>query len=528
MINITKILKSVLVAGISSLTFFSSAEASGEKIIFIPHDSRPISNKQTAEVVQKLGYEVVTPPLELLGNESNLGEPDKLWQWLEDNSDGATVAVISSDSMLYGSLVASRKHEIDQNTIDERVERFAKFHEKHPYTKLFTFASIMRTPRTGEGVGSEETDYYRQYGAMIFQYTALLDKQSTEKLTKQEKKSLKELENSIPKEALEDWMGRRSKNFGANKKLVDLTKQDVFGYFLLGRDDNAPYSQTHREGVQLKDYARSLDLGKTRMQTVAGIDELAMLMLTRAVNTITGDIPFIYTQYNIGTGSKTIPSYSDETIEQSVQEAIISAGGYPIQKPDNANVVLLVNTNPDGATYESLNAVPGNYGQIREGTIEFANLVSENIGKGYPVAIADIAFANGSDNALMNQLRDRALLFKIRAYAGWNTPTNSTGFVLGTAMLATRMNYWDVDDLLITRYLDDWAYQSNVRRIVLNQMNGFRYPKGSIEDIEGQIEERSTKLMNRFIEENLPPFDFGSVRVVFPWHRMFESDVLRS
>ena len=525
MISIKKFLKSILVAGISTLTIFSSVEASGEKIIFIPHDSRPISNKQSAEVVQKLGYEVVTPPIELLGNEKNFGEPDKLWEWLDKNADGATVAVISSDSMLYGSLVASRKHSIDEKTIANRIENFQKIHEKFPYLKMFTFASIMRTPRTGEGVGSEETDYYKQYGASIFQYTSLLDKKETEKLTKQEKKSLKNLENSVPKEALEDWMKRRSKNFNANKKLVDLTRKDVFGYFLLGRDDNAPYSQTHMEGRHLKEYAK--DLGKTRMQTVAGIDELALLMLTRAVNTITGDVPFVYTQYNIGTGAKTIPAYSDETIEQSIQEAIISTGGYPVLKPDNANVVLLVNTNIDGATYESMNAVPGNYGQIRPGTIEFADMVSENVGKGYPVAIADIAFANGSDNALMNQLRDRALLFKIRAYGGWNTPTNSTGFVLGTAMLATRMNYWDVDDLLITRYLDDWAYQSNVRRIVLNQMNGFRYPKASITDIETQIEARSTKLLNRFIEDNLPPFDFGDVRVVFPWHRMFESDVLR-
>ena len=100
MISIRKIFKSILVAGISTLTIFSNVEASGEKIIFIPHDSRPISNKQSAEVVQKLGYQVVTPPIELLGNEKNFGEPDKLWEWLDKNADGATVAVISSDSML--------------------------------------------------------------------------------------------------------------------------------------------------------------------------------------------------------------------------------------------------------------------------------------------------------------------------------------------------------------------------------------------------------------------------------------------
>lgn len=39
----------------------------------------------------------------------------------------------------------------------------------------------------------------------------------------------------------------------------------------------------------------------------------------------------------------------------------------------------------------------------------------------------------------MDELRDRGLLFKLRAYAGWNTPTNSTGFVIGEGMLAKHM-----------------------------------------------------------------------------------------
>ena len=35
-------------------------------------------------------------------------------------------------------------------------------------------------------------------------------------------------------------------------------------------------------------------------------------------------------------------------------------------------------------------------------------------------------------------------------------------------------------------------------------------------------------MMNRFIEENLPPLaDIDTVEVTFPWNRMFESDILR-
>ena len=38
------------------------AEDAPEKIIFIPHDNRPISDKQTADVVRKLGYDVISCP----------------------------------------------------------------------------------------------------------------------------------------------------------------------------------------------------------------------------------------------------------------------------------------------------------------------------------------------------------------------------------------------------------------------------------------------------------------------------------
>ena len=524
-----KFFRMILAAGMSALTFFSipvEDVSAGEKIIFIPHDSRPISNKQTAEVVRKLGYEVLTPPIEFLGDRDNFGEPDKLWQWLEDNSANARAAVISSDAMIYGSLVASRKHQLDEKTISERIDRFEKFHKDHPLVKMFTFASVMRTPRDGASSGTEEPEYYRQYGAQIFRYTSLVDKKETENLTKQERKEFKQLQKTIPQEALEDWNRRREKNYNANKKLIDMTRENVFGYLLLGRDDNAPYSQTHMEGRHLVEYAS--DIGPTRAQSIAGIDEIASVMLTRAVNIMTGSMPFVYTRYNIGTGADTIPAYSDEKISSSISKVIIAAAGYEIDHPDGADVVLLVNTNPDGSTYESMNAVPGNYGQIREGTLEFADLVSKYVGDGYQVSVADIAFANGSDNAMMNQLRDRGLLFKLRGYAGWNTPTNSTGFVLSEAMLATKMNYWDVDEMLIDRYLDEWAYQSNIRRLLSNQMNGFRYWKAGIEDIEPQLEQRATSLMNRFIDENLPPFDFGTVQVKFPWHRMFEADVIRS
>ena len=499
------------------------------KILYIPHDNRPISNKQTAQVIEKLGYEVIVPPEELLGSRNDLGSPDELWQWLKETTDkdkAIKAAVISSDSMLYGSLMGSRKHDYDEKTILKRASNFKEFRKDNKNLPLYVFGSIMRTPRTGEASGHEEPEYYRKYGADIFRYTALNDKSETDGLTRREKKEFDFLKKLIPTQAMQDWMGRRDKNFNANKQLIDLATDDTFNYLLLGRDDNAPNSQTHFESRHLQNYGKNLS--KNKYQAIAGIDEIGMILLTRAVNEYNSQIPFIYVKYNWGRGGKTVPAYSDETIDASISSAITAAGGIKAISPERANLVLAVNTNPNGKTYEA--NYPVNSSKEREGTRYFADMVSDYVNKGYKVAVADIAFANGADNALMEQLKNRGLLFKINAYAGWNTPTNSSGFVLSSGMLTNHMNDDAIDDLLITRYLDDWAYQANVRNIIAGQLAWLR-GDGWYGDLDGKkraISKRASRMMVNFAEMNLPPFDGSdNLTVTFPWDRMFESDIIR-
>ena len=506
----------------------AKAEPTKEKIIFIPHDGRPISSKQTADVVQQAGYEVIVPPQELLGSRDDWGHPDELWAWARENmaQPGVKAAVISSDTMIYGSLVGSRKHSYTREEVLARAARFDELQRAHPKTPLYVFGSIMRTPRSGEASGHEEPEYYRRYGADIFRYTVLRDKEEVEGLSRRERKEYAFLGRLIPKEALADWMGRREKNYAVNEYMIDLMrKRGTFRYLALGRDDNAPFSQTHLESRHLTE--TGADLGKTRFQTMAGIDEIALLMLTRAVNEQRREVPFVYARYNWGRGQDTVPAYSDEKIGTSISDAVTAAGGMIVRAPEKADVVLTVNTNPDGKTYEA-NALM-NDGEERDGTKYFADIVADYVAKGYPVAIADIAFANGSDNALMAALQRRGLLYKIRAYAGWNTPTNSSGFAIGQGMLVRHMEPDAVDHLLTTRYLDDWAYQANVRNTIARQLTWLRGDGfyGSLGTKKDAVSVRSTRMMNRFIEENLPPIaEINVVEVTFPWNRLFESDIL--
>lgn len=528
----------VFLAAFSGIAAAKKKEAPKDKgtIVFIPHDNRPISDVETADTIRQLGYKVVVPPDELLGSNSNLGDSDKLWQWLEDNTTvphkndkkppykplpGIKAVVLSGDAMIYGSLVGSRKHHFTQQKLLERVKKFQEFKDSHPKVPMYVFSSIMRTPRTGEASGSEEPGYYFSYGTDIFRYTALKDKEEVEGLTKREKKEMKFLTEFLPREAIDDWMSRRSKNLAVNKAMIDLAKAGTFSYFCLGRDDNAPYSQTHRESRWLNDYGR--ELGKTRFNNMAGIDEFGMLLLTRAVNDLEAVMPFVYVRYNMGEGARVVPSYSDEAIDKTIRSHVTMAGGVYVTTPARADLVLLVNTNPNGETYEANDA--GNTEKSRFSTRYFMNMLEEELAEGRPVGIADIAYANGSDNALMAAMRDKDLLFRLQAYSGWNTPTNSTGFVLGQGMLVPRMSDESRKRLLYTRYLDDWGYQANVRQNLSATLGYFKGQGsgGNLNEKRAQTEASATLRMQTFAGWNLPKFvDVKQIKVTMPWNRLFE------
>ena len=511
----------VLLVMLMMLTATAAAQA--KKILYVPIDSRPCNYEQVIQVAEKLGYEILTPPAEFIGTRTNYGDVEKMWQWLDENALQADAAVISTDAMIYGSLVGSRMHALSAQEILSRAKRFETFHEKFPYLPIYAFGTIMRTPRSASA-SSAEPEYYKTYGGKIFEYTALLDKQETEKLSGGERRKLKKFKADIPKEYLDDWFERRRKNFDANKYFIALTRAGIFGYFLLGCDDSAFFSQTHMESRYLAELAS--DLGKTVVQVTSGADELGMLMVARAINYDKNFTPFVSVEYNVGTGAKTFPSFSNEPIGLSIDAAIIAAGGLKIPAHERADLVVAVNTRENGKTFASSDTKRNKLRQ--RGDIKtFMTILKDFTAKNYPVAVADISFSNGADNALMNQLKVNDLQYKIRAYGGWNTATNSSGFLIGAGVLTPFMSDKDVAELLTTRYLDDWIYQANVRNEVMNAsygMTGNGNPLNLDEKLSA-CEKILNERMKSFIAENLllpRQWRLEDLKVSLPWQRTFE------
>lgn len=509
----------------------AAAAGARGKILFIPQDNRPTSGVQAAEVVRHLGYEVVMPDRDMLGGLGKDGDTEALWNWTQENARQADMAVIAADSLIYGGLVSSRKHEIPADVLQERADRLRQLHQAHPFLKLYAFVSLMRTPRSGEASGGEDPDYYIPYGEKIFRYTGLMDKAEETGLQPDEQQEAARLEQDIPMEVRKDWLERRRRNLEVTKRLMNFVREGSMDYLLVGKDDNASLSQTHRESRWLKKYGQ--DIPPDRFRMTAGIDEFALLLLTRAVNQRERTVPEVAVCYNEGKGGDTVPTYSDERLADTVKTDLEVAGARLQEEPSQADLILMVNTNPDGMTGEANHvrdweAAPLNNGQDRSGTAPFLQLLHSYLQTGKPVAVADVAFTNGADNALMRHLEREGLLFQLQAYSGWNTATNSIGFALGQGILACRMKRDAADALLMTRYLDDWGYQSNVRTtmaIRIEQMDDpqiYLYLGG----YEQAFSEEASQLLARFARLHLPRLERPDrLSVTFPWHRLFIAEI---
>ena len=101
---------------------------------------------------------------------------------------------------------------------------------------------------------------------------------------------------------------------------------------------------------------------------------------------------------------------------------------------------------------------------ISNSTNAFVDRIQQAVDSGVNVSVADIAFNNGADNTLVSAMYKRDLLYKIGAYNGWNTASNTVGYAIAQGLLLKSMSPEGHRDMLTQQYLDNWAYQANIRK----------------------------------------------------------------
>ena len=489
--------------------------------LFIPLDNRPVCYSYPVKVMEAAGYKVYTPPEKLLATRTTPADTEKLWKWLESRAEKVDAAVISTDALIYGGLVASRTHLMSLSELEAKVKRLQNLRMDKD-TRLYGFSTLMRTPR--ESYGNVEPAYYSNVGPAIYRYSQLSDKSDLHAETLLEDFEVGAFERNLAKDHLKDWLDRRNKNMEINHQLAMLTRVGRFDYFAIGKDDNAPLSHTHMEARKIS--LKNAYLSDESFQILPGVDQLGLLLLTRAANALSGRSPKVYPMYVEGVGPKTIPQYSDLPLAKSVPEQVAAAGGKIVYSPEEADVVLAINTPADGTMYDST-SLSNQYYASPANKRYIANL-GKMLERGMNISLADVAFSNGGDNGFMNEMSLRGYTDRLSAYNGWNTADNTMGFAIAQGMLAPQIDKENRLMLMRERIIDDWYYQSNARRIITDELekNKRTAYKYTLNEMMPGIKKQALDIISR-LAANYDITAGTRFDLVFPWNRLFEVDILK-
>lgn len=435
-------------------------------IAFIPIDNRPVCYT-LPEQICALSDDVnlFMPERKMLGGLTKNADVEGIFNWLE-NLEKFDAIVMCLDTIAYGGLIPSRRSVDSYEQIKARVDRLKGIIQGK---KVYAFSSIMRI--SNNNINQEEKEYWNEWGKEIFDYSFRMDKFGFVE------------ENKIPQDILDDYMSTRNRNFEINKYY--LSNKDLFETLVFSKDDCAEFGFNVQEAEELE---RLGGFVKT------GADEIPLSLLACAIGKTLKVAPiFLVPEYK-----NLISNYEDVSIEKSVQGQLELAG-CDIVEPCDADILLYVN-NFEEHQGEIVMKIP-----TKHFSGEWAKPQK-------PYMIADVRFANGADNTFVEKLFSNGFDENFYGYSAWNTSANT----LGSLICAAKMKYFsknnlqsDFIKLQVTRFLDDWAYQANVRQML-------EHPDTK------QVKALMKAFENRVFEKFGVEFD---VNYLFPWDRLFEVEV---
>ncbi len=486
------------------------------RVAFLPLDDRPITREAFLLLAAIAGAEVLTPPRELLGSLKVPADIAVLWEWVDGPGAEADLLIGSAELMIYGGLVPSR---IGREPLDRCLGLAARFGEARraaPHRKIFLSASNMRLPATPDA--TEEPDYWAEYGPQIFAYSYHRDRyEQTGDPTSRD--AAEAGRAAVPPAVLADVRLRRVRNLAVLFALVDLAARGAVDALLVGQDDAAEFGLTRRDLRAVEAAIRERGAAQ-RAWVTYGTDELAVRLLARAVLTARGEHPGVGVAYSYPEDRQAIPRYEGQALDLTVTSHIATAGCRRVQA--DPDLTLFIHNFP-GVQEEAPDQRPYDPGELDT----FCGALASAAASVHPCALADVRYSNGADRTLVGRLLEVPRAYGIRAYGGWNTMSNTLGMVLAQALLAPG----DAGlTFTVLRFLDDWAYQANVRQRLAAEVLP-RYPGATVQHL-GPAYEACAAAARAWLEaEFVPPLRrcFGCriavERVDFPWQRLFNVDL---
>lgn len=439
-------------------------------IAFVPIDNRPVCYTLPEQICAMDGnIRLYMPAREWLGDLTKYADVDKIFQWLKDLPKVDAI-ILSLDTVAYGGLISSRRSNDSFEKIKERIEKLKEI-LKDKHAEIYAFSSIMRI--SNNNINEEEKEYWNKWGKKIFNYSFCMDKFGTI------------CKNEVPEEILNDYLSTRKRNFEINKIYLEWQKEKIFNTLIFSKDDCAEYGFNVQEARELE---------KLGGFVKTGADEIPLTLLARSIKGKLKVAP-IFLEPDC---KDLISNYEDVSIEKSVKGQL-NLAGCDICEPCDADILLYVNNFKDKQG-EIVMKIPTETfsGEFKTPDKNFM--------------IADVRFANGADNAFVKKLFENDLNENFYGYAAWNTSANSLGSLICGAKVKYFAKSFDksaFQKLQTVRFLDDWAYQANVRQ-------NLKTP--DVDKITAEMRHYENVVFDKLKSKY-------KIDYKFPWNRLFEVEI---
>lgn len=438
------------------------------RVLLIPVDGRPVTRDIAVEVAAVAGVEVLVPPKEVLGFLKEPADLGAVQAWLAAHLPSADAVVVSLDLLGYGGLCPSRFGGITVEQVKERLAPVLGLKAKRPDLPVYAFSATMRIPAYNSD--AEEPEYWATYGYDLWRHSFYDDRFQTtgDEAARAEAAAAAA---RVPAEVVAEFRERRARNFAMNLYALEMAEQGLLDLIVFPQDDTSEFGWNIAEQRQLRAEINRRGLGMKAL-IYPGADEVGLALVTRAVNQAMSTTPRFYPFYSSTRGPLIHARYEDRPLGETVKGQIFACGGLVADSPAEADILLAVNT-PGDAQGES--PVPEHRRFVDtagRNLPEFVARIAHYRKMGRPVAVVDLAYANGADDALIPLLGQMVDLPGLEAYAAWNTAGNSMGTVAAHAAMrqlgrqSGRLDQSAHLSFLLKRFADDYLYQFQVRTAV--------------------------------------------------------------
>ncbi len=482
-------------------------------LALLPLDNRPCNLQFPAQIAAIGDDAIMAPPVALLGQFNQPGASETLRAWL-DNLPDVSALIVSVDMLAYGGLVASRKTNTDLPTALSRLQTLREWRQSRPQTPVYAFNILMRLAITMDS-DAAVPHYYN-----VMRWARLMGE--AKRFPSPEKEAERdEVRAQIPDEIIEQYCGARARNHAVNLQMVDWLADGTFDYLLITQEDCTEFGLHRAEQDEITERVKQRAV-ENKFALHPGADEAALTLLARHWDE---DVAFSI-HWSSETGKRNIAVFEDVPYEDALHSHIGAMGGR-ISDDSEADVQLWVNAPISGSQKDESHAEK--LARVDELKTWVASLKNA-IDSGAQVALCDVAFPNGADNLLMDELRVQGdILNRLVAFGGWNTAGNTTGTVLAQCAAVKRGGAGELNrQFVFERLLDDWYYQANLRAELEETARARGFSPLNMNGQGTQIEALARASMETFASE-LAREQFGAnvrdLRVNLPWSRTFEVQV---